>query len=81
MNPKVDPIAPTDVGQLTSHGFSFETAASALGELSDSSLLVGNVPALSERMSEDGYLLLRGYLNPSPDRCHLFGHNGATEQN
>jgi ectoine hydroxylase-related dioxygenase (phytanoyl-CoA dioxygenase family) len=47
----------------TSHGHRFETAPSAFGELRDSSGLRDDVAGLRRRMDEDGYLLLRGYLD------------------
>ena len=43
----------------TSHGFSF---GAPLGELRDSSGLLQDVAALRQRMTDDGYLLLRGLL-------------------
>jgi hypothetical protein len=51
------------MNQITSHGFNFDISESALGELSDSGSLTDNVPALRERLAQDGYLLLRGYLD------------------
>lgn len=47
----------------TSHGHTFGPGAGPLGELRDSARLAGNGPALRERLAEDGYLLLRGYLD------------------
>jgi len=46
----------------TSHGHRFDTGPAAFGELLDSSHLAGDVAALRRRIDEDGYLLLRGYL-------------------
>jgi hypothetical protein len=46
---------------LTSHGFSLDTAR--LGELRDANTLLHDAEALRRRMDEDGYLLLRGYLD------------------
>lgn len=48
---------------LTSHGYVFDLDSSAFGELRDSSELVGNVAALRARIQEDGYLLLRRFLD------------------
>ncbi len=48
---------------LTSHGYVFDTSPHALGELVDSSGLIADVSVLRQRMAEDGYLLLRGYLD------------------
>jgi hypothetical protein len=50
--------------RLTSNGFELDTSPEKFGELRDSSELLGDVPALHERMAEEGYLLLRGYLDP-----------------
>jgi|SRR5581483_11086862 len=49
--------------QLTSHGYIFNTDSTAFGELTDSAPLTHDFPALRERMAEDGYLLLRDYLD------------------
>lgn len=54
--------APTTAA-FTSHGFPFDSSPGAFGELRDSNALLGRGEALRERMSEDGYLLLRRYLN------------------
>lgn len=48
---------------LTSHGFEFDTAPDSFGELRDSSTLASDITALRQRMDEDGYLFLRGYLD------------------
>lgn len=50
----------------TSHGHRFETDPAAFGELRDSSRVADDVAALRRRMDEDGYLLLRGYLEVEP---------------
>ncbi|HEX2035543.1 MAG TPA: phytanoyl-CoA dioxygenase family protein [Chloroflexota bacterium] len=49
---------------FTSHGFQFDTTAQKFGTLRDSSALVGDPAALRARIKEDGYLLLRRYLDP-----------------
>lgn len=46
----------------TSHGFAFYADGQQLGELRDSSGLLGDAAALRGRMREDGYLLLRRAL-------------------
>jgi hypothetical protein len=48
---------------LTSNGNTLETSTEAFGELRPSSDLLSNPDALRARMVEDGYLLLRGYLD------------------
>lgn len=48
---------------LTSHGVAFDTSPERLGELRDANALLGSPEALRARMEEDGYLLLRGYLD------------------
>ena len=48
---------------LTSHGFTFDTRPQKLGELRESNAVVHDVEALRRRMAEDGYLLLRDYLD------------------
>ena len=48
---------------LTSHGYVFDQNPSAFGELRDSNALLDDVQALHARYQEDGYLLLRGYLD------------------
>lgn len=48
---------------LTSHGYVFNGDPDRLGELRDSSGLADNPAALRERIREDGYLLLRRYLD------------------
>jgi len=48
---------------LRSLGRPLDTAANALGELRDSGPVAGDPVALRERMAEDGYLYLRGYLD------------------
>lgn len=49
----------------TSHGYGFYASGGALGELCDSSRLLGDVRVLRERMRDDGYLLLRRALDPA----------------
>jgi phytanoyl-CoA dioxygenase PhyH len=49
--------------ELTTNGYVFDTRPEAFGELRDSNDLVGDPAALRGRMSDDGYLLLRGYLD------------------
>ena len=48
--------------QLVSVNHRLDTSAEALGELRDSSYLVGDAEALRIRMEEDGYLYLRGFF-------------------
>lgn len=48
---------------LTSHGIELDTSPGKFGELRDSSGLVDDLAALRERIAEDGYLFLRGYLD------------------
>jgi hypothetical protein len=50
---------------LTSHGYAFARAPGRFGELRDSTALAGDPAALRARMAEDGYLLLRRYLDPA----------------
>jgi len=47
---------------LTSTGHLLDTSEEAFGELRDSSPLVGNGEGLRNRMREDGYLFIRGFL-------------------
>ncbi len=49
--------------QLTSNGIPLDMAPDAFGELRESNDLLDDMPALRERMAEDGYLLLRDYLD------------------
>ena len=49
---------------LTSNGYVFDPDPGVFGELRDSSTLLGDELALNARYQEDGYLLLRGYLDP-----------------
>lgn len=49
--------------ELSSNGFPFDVGAAKFGELRDSNDLLGNVTALKQRMQEDGYLLLRDFLD------------------
>jgi hypothetical protein len=48
---------------LYAGGRQLDAAADRLGTLRDASAILGDVEALRRRMSEDGYLFLRGYLN------------------
>jgi len=48
---------------LTSNGNALDTSAESFGELSPSNAVLDRPGALRERMAEDGYLLLRGYLD------------------
>jgi hypothetical protein len=48
---------------LTSHGFSINTEPAAFGELRASNDILSDTDALRGRMEEEGYLLLRGYLD------------------
>ena len=49
--------------QLTSSGVPLDMSPEAYGELRDSTDYRDNMPALRQRMAEDGYLLLRGLLD------------------
>jgi hypothetical protein len=49
----------------TSCGHVLDTGAEAFGELRDSSALAEDAAGLRGRMAEDGYLFLRGYLDPA----------------
>ena len=51
------------MAQLTSNGIPLDTSPAAFGELRESNDLLDDMPALRERMAEDGYLLLRDYLD------------------
>ena len=48
---------------LTSHGYVFDQREGAFGELRDSNALLGDVAALQAQYQEDGYVLLRSYLD------------------
>jgi len=48
---------------LTSHGFPVNTGPAAFGELRSANDILSDTDALRGRMAEDGYLLLRGYLD------------------
>ena len=48
---------------LTSNGNAFDLSNETFGELRDANGLLGNAGALHERFAEDGYLLLRNYLD------------------
>src|SRR5216684_2794072 len=49
--------------KLTSNGFELDMTPSKFGELRDSSALSDDPVALRARIAEDGYLLMRGYLD------------------
>ena len=51
------------MAQLTSNGIPLDMASDAFGELRESNDLLNDMSALRERMAEDGYLLLRDYLD------------------
>src|SRR5690348_2549970 len=48
---------------LTSHGFLFDRSPARFGELRASNDILFDVAALRARMAEEGYVLLRGYLD------------------
>lgn len=56
-------VMPQTTTPATSHGYSF--GPGPLGELRDSSGFINRPDALRERMTEDGYLLLRQCLDPA----------------
>src|SRR5919206_2915908 len=56
-------MAITLAPDLTSSGQALDTSAACFGELRSSAALLGNVTALRERLREDGYLCLPGYLD------------------
>jgi len=49
--------------RLLSQGFELDTSSGTFGELRDSSGAIDDMRALRDRMAEDGYLFLRGYLD------------------
>src|SRR5688500_17665157 len=49
--------------RLTARGYEIDTSPECFGELRASTEAAGDVDVLRERMSEDGYLYLPGYLN------------------
>jgi hypothetical protein len=53
----------TTLPRLTSLGLELDTSAECFGELRSASHLLSDVGALRERMREDGYLYLPGYLD------------------
>ena len=63
------PVSDTGIGrvrmvkQLTSNGIPLDMSPDAFGELRASNHLLNDASALRERMAEDGYLLLRNYLD------------------
>lgn len=54
---------PPPATKLTMRGHEVDTAPGAFGELVDSTPLLDDVDGLRQRMDEDGYLFLRGYLD------------------
>jgi hypothetical protein len=56
-------MATTALPTLTSCGREIDSSAEHLGELRHSDDLIGDVEALRERMRQDGYLFLPGYLD------------------
>lgn len=57
------PAAIPQGAPFTSNGNPFDMAPGKVGELRDSSASLGDTRLLRDRMAEDGYLLLRGYLD------------------
>ncbi len=51
------------MAQLTSNGIPLDMASDVFGELRESNDLLNDMSALRERMAEDGYLLIRDYLD------------------
>jgi hypothetical protein len=51
--------------QLYSNGIKLEMGDSALGELEDSSGLLDDTKALQQQIKDNGYLFLRGFLDPA----------------
>ncbi|MHB8636184.1 MAG: phytanoyl-CoA dioxygenase family protein [Fimbriimonadaceae bacterium] len=51
------------IGELYSGGLRLDTSAKAFGELRSSNDVRGDGPALRERVAEDGYLYLPGFLD------------------
>jgi hypothetical protein len=51
--------------QLYSNGVKLDLGAAAFGELEDSSALLDDSEALLERINDNGYLYLRGFLDPA----------------
>lgn len=49
--------------QLSSNGHSLDISPEAFGPLRDCNDLIGDIEALKERMSDDGYLMFRGFLD------------------
>src|ERR1051326_1069118 len=56
-------MSTTTTVQLTARGFALDTSAQAFGELRNSMDAVDDVAALRQRIQEDGYLYLPGYLD------------------
>src|SRR5262245_25231693 len=50
--------------QLTSNGHKLDVSAETFGELRESNDCLHDVSLLRERMAEDGYLFIRGFLDP-----------------
>src|SRR5919108_2235704 len=57
------PGAPSARTVLTSSGKELDTSPERFGELRSSAHLAGDMEALRERMREDGYVYLPGYLD------------------
>lgn len=56
-------VATMSTTRPISQGLELSTAPEAFGELRDSADVAGDTAALHERMEEDGYVFLRGYLD------------------
>ena len=56
-------MIPLTAQQWTSNGFELDLSPDKFGELRDSDELIENPDALRAQMAEDGYLLLRNYLD------------------
>lgn len=52
-----------EIPKLTARGLSLETTPEKFGRLRESTDVAGDASALRERMKQDGYLYLPGYLN------------------
>src|SRR4051812_13504631 len=58
------PTLATDLPRLTAHGITMDPAPDRFGLMRESQDLLDDMPALHQRMVEDGYFLLRGLLDP-----------------
>ena len=60
----IDTATPASATSLTlrARGQELSRASDAFGDLTDSSACVNDVPALQQRLEEDGYLFLRGFF-------------------